>query len=59
MEGKTRYTHLYKQEHLIFYMHNIPTSGIKKNKSQQLELYTYCSMNKQYMEEVQNDKRFI
>ena len=36
-------------------INNIPTSGIKKKKyrnmSQQLELYTYYSMNKQYVEE--------
>ena len=42
---------------LIFYA----TSGINKredkNMSQQQELYTYCSMNKQYVEGAQKIKR--
>ena len=32
---------------LIFYMHNIKKKEYP-NMSQQLELYIYCSMNKQY-----------
>ena len=38
-------------------MHSISTSKEYTNVSQQLELYTYFSMNKQYVEEVQNKKR--
>ena len=50
------------QEHLIFYMHYIHVEITKKeltNISQQLESSTYCSMNNQYLESVQNRKRFI
>ena len=46
--------HFYIQEHLIFYIPNIHTNSIKKKEhismSQQLEIYTYCSINKQYIE---------
>ena len=42
-------------------MHDIHSIGIKKkeyaNKSQQLEIFTYCSLNKQYVEEVQKWKK--
>ena len=45
MEGKTKLTHLYIKEHLIFYIHYIHTYGIKEKEltdmSQQLELYIY------------------
>ena len=43
------------------YIHHEYTNGIKKkdyiNLSQQLEIYTYCSMNKQYVEWVQKWKK--
>ena len=45
---------------LTLYIHNIHISSIKKkehtNMPQQLELCTYCSINKQYVEGVQNRK---
>ena len=48
--------HLYIQEHLTLYIHNIHANGIMKrektNMSQQLEIYTYYSVNKQYVEGV-------
>ena len=43
-------------------MYNIPSSGTKKqvytNIFQQLELYTFCSRDKQSIESVQNEKKF-
>ena len=36
------------QEHLNFYMNNIHTYGIKKK-----EIYSYCSIDKQFVEGVQ------
>ena len=52
----------WKKQHLrTFYIHNIHTNLIKKkdhiNVSQQLEIYTYCSMNKQYVGGVQKWKK--
>ena len=48
--------HLYMQEYLTFYSHNLHMSGIKIKEYmkmiQQLEIYAYCSMKKQYIEEV-------
>ena len=42
--------HLYVQEYLIFYRY---TNGIQKKEytsmSKQLQIYTYCPMNKQYV----------
>ena len=32
-------------------------NGKNTHVFQQLELYAYCSMNKQYVEEIQNRKR--
>ena len=38
-------------------------NGIKKkeytNMSQQQEIYTYCSMNKQYVEGMQNGEKIL
>ena len=52
--------YLYIEEHLTFYIHNIHTNGIKKKEytyvSQQLKIYTYFFMNKQYVEGVQKWK---
>ena len=57
---KTKWIHLYIQNYLNFYIHNIYSSSIKKkentNVSKQEEIYTYSSMNKQYVEGVQKWK---
>ena len=55
--------HLYIEEHLIFYIHDVHTNGIKKkeytNMFKQLKIYTYYSMNKQYEEGVQKWKKSL
>ena len=49
--------HLYQQEYLPFYKHNIHNNSIKKkeytNMSKQLKIYIYSSMKKQNVEGVQ------
>ena len=62
MEGKLRQTHLRMQEHLTSYMHNVYVSSIKRKNTQichLVELYTYCSMNKQYKQELPKEKSLI
>ena len=55
---KLRYT--YKNIQPFIY-NNIHTSIIKRKSTKMcsvVELYTYCSMNKQYVKGVKNGKRF-
>ena len=61
IKDKKRETNLYVQEHLNFYINNIHTNGIKKkdytNVSKQVEIYSCCSMNKQYVQGIKTGKK--
>ena len=57
MKGTSRKIHSFIEDHFIFHIRNMHKSSIKRKKSQtcpMVKLCTYCLINKQYVEGVQN-----
>ena len=60
MERKKRLAYLHIQKHLIYTEYTYKQYWKEyTNASQQLEIYSYCSMNKQYVKGVQKPKIYI